>query len=33
VLGKTIRQLLAEVNAGEIVLHTEQIETTVTPKT
>ena len=32
-LGKTIRQLLAKLDAGEIVLHTEQIETTVTPKT
>ena len=32
VLGKTVRQLLAEVDASQIVLHTEQIETTVTPK-
>ncbi|RJP46823.1 MAG: 2-amino-4-hydroxy-6-hydroxymethyldihydropteridine diphosphokinase [Anaerolineaceae bacterium] len=32
VLGKTIRQLLAEVDSGEIVLNNEQIETTVTHK-
>jgi 2-amino-4-hydroxy-6-hydroxymethyldihydropteridine diphosphokinase len=31
-LGKTIRQLLADVEAGDIVLFDEQIETTVTPK-
>ena len=29
VLGKTVRHLLAEVDASQIVLHTEQIETTV----
>ena len=33
VLGKTVRDLLAEVDASQIVLNTEQIETTVTPKT
>jgi 2-amino-4-hydroxy-6-hydroxymethyldihydropteridine diphosphokinase len=33
VLGRTIRQLLADVDAGEIVLNDEQIQTTVTPKT
>jgi 2-amino-4-hydroxy-6-hydroxymethyldihydropteridine diphosphokinase len=32
-LEKTIRQLLADVDAGDIVLFDEQIETTVTPKT
>jgi 2-amino-4-hydroxy-6-hydroxymethyldihydropteridine diphosphokinase len=32
VLGKTVRQLLAEVDAGGIVLNTEQIEPTVTGK-
>jgi 2-amino-4-hydroxy-6-hydroxymethyldihydropteridine diphosphokinase len=31
-LGKTIRQLLAAVDTTQIVLYTEQIETTVTPK-
>jgi 2-amino-4-hydroxy-6-hydroxymethyldihydropteridine diphosphokinase len=33
VLGRTIRQLLDEVDANDIVPFTEQIETTVTPKT
>ena len=33
VLGKTVRQLLTEVDASGIVVNTEQIETTVTPKT
>ncbi len=32
VLGKTVRQLLAEVDASGIVLNAEQIETIVTPK-
>lgn len=32
VLGRTVRQLLADVDASGIVLHDEQIETTVTPK-
>ncbi len=32
VLGKTVRQLLADVDASGIVLNAEQIETTVTPK-
>ncbi|MFZ5857729.1 MAG: 2-amino-4-hydroxy-6-hydroxymethyldihydropteridine diphosphokinase [Chloroflexota bacterium] len=32
VLGKTIRQLLAEIDAADIVPFTAQIETTVTPK-
>lgn len=32
VLGKTVRQLLADVETGNIVLNDEQIETTVTPK-
>lgn len=33
VLGKTVRELLANVDASGIVLNTEQIETTVTVKT
>ena len=33
VLGRTIRQLLDEVDANDIVPFTQQIETTVTPKT
>jgi len=33
VLGKTIRELLAEVDTNQIVLFTEQIQTTVTRKT
>ena len=32
VLGKTVRQLLADVGTSGIVLNDEQIETTVTPK-
>jgi 2-amino-4-hydroxy-6-hydroxymethyldihydropteridine diphosphokinase len=32
VLGKTVCELLLDVDATEIVLNTEQIETTVTPK-
>jgi 2-amino-4-hydroxy-6-hydroxymethyldihydropteridine diphosphokinase len=32
IFGKTIRQLLADVDAGGIVPFAEQIETTVTPK-
>lgn len=31
-LGKTVRQLLADVDAGEIMLNAEQIETAITPK-
>lgn len=32
ILGKTVRELLADVDAGEIVLNAEQIETAITPK-
>lgn len=32
ILGKTVRELLADVDAGEIMLNAEQIETAITPK-